>query len=112
MKNKEEKQARKLLKSMGFALSTQKDERHEGVDIIAMKKGKVLLVEVKKASLNNRAWQVDKVSPKQAITCDTIAIVSPFGIEIMTMKDHLKLCKKDGKRYVTDMVNLHKALGA
>lgn len=109
-RNKSESTVRDLLLNNGFSLSEQADERKAGVDIIAMKNGMALLIEVKKASLHNRAWQVDKVSTKQAEVCDTIAIVTPYGVDILPMKDHLKLCKKDGKRYVTEVVKLHKAL--
>ena len=47
--NKAEKQVRSQLKESGFVLDDQRDERSNGVDIVAMKNGKVLLIEVKKA---------------------------------------------------------------
>jgi HJR/Mrr/RecB family endonuclease len=109
-RNKAETEVRDMLKHLGFLLSTQKDERHSGVDVIAMKDGKVFLIEVKKANLHSRAWQVDKVSKKQQVICDTIAIVTPYGIELTPMKDHIKLCAKNGMRYVTEIVALHKGM--
>lgn len=111
-KNKAESQVRKLLKANGWTLSDQQDQTNEGVDIIAMKKGEVLMIEVKKAKLHNRAWQVDKVSKKQKIASNTIAIVTPHGIIVEPMKDHLKLCAKNGMRYVTEHVNLLRVFGS
>ena len=109
-RNKAESRVRKILKDDGFIVSKQKDERHEGVDIMAMKKGEVLLIEVKKANLHNRAWQVDSVSKKQGVVCNTIAIVTPHGVVFQPMKEHLKLCAANGMRYVTDLVGLLKLL--
>jgi Holliday junction resolvase-like predicted endonuclease len=106
MKNKEETQVRKVLKKLGFKLNKQQDERAEGVDIIAMKNGQVLLIEVKKARLHHRAWQVDAVSKKQQKLCNTIAIVTPKAMLIEPMSQHLKLCTKNGMRYVTESVDL------
>ena len=109
-KNKAESFVRKVLRDNGFTLSKQRDQTHEGVDIIAMKKGEVLLVEVKKANLHNRAWQVDAVSKKQQVASNTIAIVTPHGIIFQPMKEHLKLCTKNGMRYVTELVNILKLI--
>jgi Holliday junction resolvase-like predicted endonuclease len=105
-RNKAENKVREILLNQGFDLSEQKDERHSGVDIVAMKYGKVFLIEVKKANYHNRAWQVDSVSRKQREVCDTIAIVTPKGTIIQPMKEHLKLCSKNGMRYITEMVNI------
>lgn len=109
-RNRAESAVRKVLRDNGFIVSKQKDERHEGVDVIAMRKGEVLLIEVKKANFHNRAWQVDSVSKKQGVVCNTIAIVTPHGIVFQPMKEHLKLCTKNGMRYVTDLVRLLKLL--
>lgn len=109
-RNRAESVVRKVLKDNGFTLSKQKDQTHEGVDIVAMKRGEVLLIEVKKANLHNRAWQVDAVSKKQQVTSNTIAIVTPHGIMLQPMREHLKLCAKNGMRYVTDLVGLLKLL--
>jgi Holliday junction resolvase-like predicted endonuclease len=109
-RNRAESAVRKVLKDNGFIVSSQKDERHEGVDVIAMKKGQVLLIEVKKANLHNRAWQVDSVSKKQGVVCNTIAIVTPSGIVFQPMKEHLKLCAANGMRYVTELVGMLKLL--
>lgn len=106
--NKAESKVRKELTRLGFTLNKQKDQTNSGVDIVAMKKGKVLLIEVKEAKLHNRAWQVDAVSKIQQVTCDTIAIVTPHGIIIEPMRDHLKRCTKNGMRYVTEIVGLKK----
>jgi hypothetical protein len=90
-------------------LDKQKNETAAGVDIVAMKDGKVLLIEVKKAKLHNRSWQVDAVSKKQRIVCNAIAIVLPKGmIHICPMSEHLKLCSSSGVRYITEKVNLIK----
>jgi Holliday junction resolvase-like predicted endonuclease len=105
-KNNAETSVRKFLKSQGFTLSNQRDERSGGVDIVAIKDGEVLLVEVKQALFHNRAWQVDSVSKKQRIVCNTIAIVTPSGILIEPMNQHLKLCTKNGMRYITESVHL------
>lgn len=43
-KNRAESKVRKVLKANGFVLSSQKDQTHEGVDIVAMKGGEVLLL--------------------------------------------------------------------
>jgi predicted RecB family endonuclease len=109
-RNRAESKVRKILKDEGFIVSKQKDERHEGVDIMAMKKGEVLLIEVKKANLHNRAWQVDSVSKKQGVVCNTIAIVTPHGVVFQPMKEHLKLCATNGMRYVTELVGMLKLL--
>ena len=109
-RNKAETIVRKALKEKGFTLSKQRDQTHEGVDIIAMKRGEVLLIEVKKANLHNRAWQVDAVSRKQQVTSNTVAIVTPHGIMLQPMKEHLKLCTKNGMRYVTELVNMLKLM--
>jgi predicted RecB family endonuclease len=109
-KNKSESKVRKVLKDNGFTLSKQKEQTHEGVDIVAMKGGEVLLVEVKKATLHNRAWQVDAVSKKQAVVSNTVAIVTPHGVVFQPMKEHLKLCTKNGMRYVTELVNMIKLM--
>ncbi len=109
-RNSAENKVRRVLKDNGFTLSKQKDERHEGVDIVAMKKGQVLLIEVKKATLHNRAWQVDSVSKKQGVVCNTIAIVTPKGVVFQPMKEHLKLCASNGMRYVTELVSMVKLL--
>ena len=108
--NKAETEVRALLKTLGFTLDEQRDERHKGVDIVALKKGEVLLIEVKKARLHSRAWEVDAVSFTQTKACNTIAIVTPYDILFMSMKDHLKLCKKNGTRYVTEEITLGKLL--
>jgi predicted RecB family endonuclease len=109
-KNKSESKVRKALRDNGFTLSKQKEQTHEGVDIVAMKGGEVLLIEVKKATLHNRAWQVDAVSKKQAVVSNTVAIVTPHGIVFQPMKEHLKLCTKNGMRYVTELVNMIKLM--
>jgi len=109
-RNRAESRVRKILKDEGFIVSKQKDERHEGVDIMAMKKGEVLLIEVKKANLHNRAWQVDSVSKKQGVVCNTIAIVTPHGVVFQPMKEHLKLCATNGMRYITELVGMLKLL--
>jgi Holliday junction resolvase-like predicted endonuclease len=106
-KNKAEKLVRQQLTQAGFSLDKQRDERHNGIDIVAMKDGKVLLIEVKKAKRHNRAWQVDPVSEKQKTTCNTIAIVLPDDTVLYEpMSQHIKLCAKNGMRYLTEMVNL------
>lgn len=106
--NRAEKHVRQQLKDSGFVLDEQRDERSNGVDIVAMKNGRVLLIEVKKAKKHNRAWQVDPVSKKQQTTCNTIAIVLPKGVTLLEpMTQHLKLCTKNGMRYVTEVVNLN-----
>jgi HJR/Mrr/RecB family endonuclease len=106
-RNTSESLVRKRLKSKGFQLSTQRDEKTSGVDIIAMKDGKAFLIEVKKAKLHNRAWQVDPVSKKQSVVCDTVAIVLPCKTVVFEpMSQHLKLCSKNGVRYITELVNL------
>jgi HJR/Mrr/RecB family endonuclease len=109
-RNSAENKVRKVLKDNGFTLSKQKDQTHQGVDIVAMKKGQVLLIEVKKANLHNRSWQVDSVSKKQGVVCNTIAIVTPSGIVFQPMKEHLKLCASNGMRYVTELVSMVKLL--
>jgi hypothetical protein len=109
-KNKAESKVRKVLRDNGFTLSKQKEQTHEGVDIVAMKGGEVLLIEVKKATLHNRAWQVDAVSKKQAVVSNTVAIVTPHGVVFQPMKEHLKLCTKNGMRYVTELVNMIKLM--
>lgn len=107
-KNKPETAVRKFLHQQGFQLDQQRDERSNGVDIIAMKNGETLLIEVKNALRHSRAWQVDKVSKAQQITCNTIAIVTPMGIILEPMSQHLRLCSKTGSRYITELVNLMK----
>lgn len=107
-KNYAESRVRKILKEMGFTLSKQRDQTHEGVDIVAMKGGEVLLIEVKKANRHNRAWQVDAVSKKQAVVSNTIAIVTPTHVVFQPMREHLKLCTKNGMRYVTELVRMCK----
>ena len=107
-KNKPETIVRKFLQQQGFQLDQQRDERSNGVDIVAMKDGKTLLIEVKNALRHSRAWQVDKVSKAQQITCNTIAIVTPMGIILEPMSQHLRLCSKAGSRYITELVNLLK----
>ena len=109
-RNRAENKVRKVLLENGFTLSRQRDERNEGVDIVAMKDGQVLLIEVKKANRHNRAWQVDAVSKKQSIVSNTIAIVTPNGVFFQPMKEHLKLCTKNGMRYVTELVNMVKLM--
>lgn len=109
-KNRAETTVRKVLREKGFTLSKQRDEKNEGVDIIAMKEGQVLLIEVKKATRHNRAWQIDPVSKKQAIVSNTIAIVTPQGIVLQPMKEHLKLCANNGTRYITELVNMLKIM--
>lgn len=109
--NRAESMVRVELRKLGFTLDTQKDEKANGVDIIAMKNGRVLLIEVKKAKHHNRAWQIDPVSKKQQVVCNTIAIVYPKGQVILyPMSQHLKLCAKNGVRYVTENVNLVRLL--
>lgn len=109
-KNKAESAVRKLLKALGFIVNKQKDQTYEGVDIVAMKNGEVILIEVKKAYQHNRAWQVDAVSKKQKIVSNIVAIVTPNGVIFQPMKEHLKLCTKNGMRYVTETVNMLKLL--
>lgn len=109
-KNWAETKVRKVLRENGFTLSKQRDQTHEGVDIVAMKQGEVLLIEVKKAKLHNRAWQVDAVSKKQSIVSNTVAIVTPTSVVFQPMKEHLKLCTKNGMRYVTELVGMCKLL--
>jgi Holliday junction resolvase-like predicted endonuclease len=105
--NREEKIVRRMLISQGFLLDEQRDEKHNGIDIVAMKNGKVLLIEVKKAKRHNRAWQVDSISKKQQTTCNTIAIVFPKElVTLEPMSQHLKLCAKNGLRYITENANL------
>lgn len=105
-KNKSETIVRKFLQQQGFQLDQQRDERSNGVDIVAMKDGETLLIEVKPALRHSRAWQVDKVSKVQQLTCNTIAIVTPMVIILEPMSQHLRLCSKAGSRYITELVNL------
>jgi predicted RecB family endonuclease len=109
-RNSAENKVRKILKESGFDLNKQKDQTHQGVDIVAMKGGEVLLIEVKKATRHNRAWQVDAVSKKQAIVSDIIAIVTPTHVVFQPMKEHLKLCSPNGMRYVTELVGMCKIM--
>jgi Holliday junction resolvase-like predicted endonuclease len=110
-RNKAENIVRNVLKLRGFSLDEQRDERHNGIDIVAMKDGKALLIEVKKAKRHNRAWQIDPVSRKQQVTCNTIAIVLPNDdVVFEPMSQHVKLCAKNGLRYLTELVNLASVL--
>lgn len=110
-KNKPESEVRKFLRNNGFTLDNQKSETSQGIDIVAMKNGKVLLIEVKKAKLHNRSWQVDAVSKKQRTVCNTIIIVLPRKqLCIQPMTEHLKLCASNGIRYMTELVNLSKLI--
>ena len=110
-RNKAENVVRNILKLKGFALDEQRDERHNGIDIVALKDGKALLIEVKKAKRHNRAWQIDPVSLKQQVTCNTIAIVMPNKqVLFEPMSQHIKLCSKNGLRYLTELINLNSIL--
>lgn len=93
------------LEELGFIVSNPKDASANGHDLVAIKNGCGITVEVKAAFYSARMWKVSRVSK---ITSDLVAIVFPSGkIHINSMQDHLKTCSKTGARALTCLGNVY-----
>ena len=93
----------KTLKKMGYKTTVARKDTSNGVDIFAIKKDRVLSVEIKTANNPRKELNVLRVRKveKNRLNDDLIAIVLPNGyVLIEPMRDHLKSCNKHGDRYL------------
>ena len=95
------KSVKKLLRKMSFKPLAQSFGTKNGVDIWALKNGRVYSVEVKKVkSQRGNNFSVRAVE-KNRTNDDFIAIVMPSGYVLFEpMKDHLKSCSAKGTRNI------------
>ena len=96
------KLVKSLLKKMSFKPLAQSNGTKNGVDIWALKNGRVYSIEVKKAKpMKGNNFQIRAIEQNRKKD-DFIAVVLPSGyVFIESMKDHLKCCSPKGTR------NLH-----
>lgn len=97
----------KLLKEKGFVISAVSKPTSNGIDIVAIKSNKHLLIEVKTAINSSGSWKIKKVHPHS----DYIAIVFPndfIYFESVEMWD--KLSDLAGNQSITAMVNFFNLL--
>ena len=91
----------------GFTVSEVSNPSANGIDIVAIKNGKNLLVEVKSVIRSSRSWNVKKIHPK----CDYVAIVMPSGhLHFESAFDWRKLTDKNGARSISRLVNFYNVL--
>lgn len=93
----------KTLKRMGYKTTQPRKSTANGVDIFAIKKDRVLSVEIKSAKPASKGVNVLRVRKveKNRINDDLIAIVLPSGyVLVEPMRDHLKSCNKNGDRFL------------
>lgn len=110
MKNKSEKLVRDYLIKNGFIVSDLLEESANGVDLVAIKNGKTLLIEVKSAIYGSKSVTIKPVL-KSGKLCNTIAMVFKNNtIIIQPMSEHLKLCSKSGSRGVTELAKLREMI--
>lgn len=99
------------LKRRGFLVTKpRKSASENGIDVVAIKDGVALLVEVKSVLFSKKAVKIKPVQ-KAGKQCDVIAIVYDKTVIYQPMSDHLKLCtSKCGTRGVTELIRLNKIL--
>lgn len=95
------------LKSKGFVISEVNKPTSNGLDVVAIKNGKSLLIEVKSAIYSSRCWKIKKVHPK----ADYVAIVLPSDEIYFESADMWsRLSDSIGNQTVTQIVNLYNLL--
>lgn len=86
------------LRKMGFHCTQERNKNANGTDLFAIKDNYVLSVEIKKASKVKNVYRTRRVT---RLNDDLIAIVFPFDyVLIEPMRDHLKVCNKQGDRFL------------
>jgi hypothetical protein len=98
---------REYLQNKGWTVSNHHINQN-GFDLLAVRDGKFIVIEVKEALLvNDKYWRVRTITEK-AKQSDIIAIVMPNKyIHFDSMTHHLNCINSDGDRYITDMVNMY-----
>ena len=107
--NKAEKQVYDDLCSRGFVVSRQHAGSANGVDLVAMKEGSAVSIEVKSVVIGARAKTVRPVL-SSGRKCNWIAIVLGSDIIYQPMSEHLKLCSQSGSRGVTELIKLRQMI--
>lgn len=99
------KTCKTFFESLGFIVSDVQNASRNGHDLIAIKGGRGITIEVKATYFSSRAWLVSKVCKTQS---DYVAIVFPSGhIHIDSMEIHLSQCTKDGNRGITHLGKIY-----
>lgn len=98
---------REWLEQHGFVVAEVKNVSANGIDILAIKNGKGISVEVKTVIEGSRGSRVKKPHPKS----DFVAVVMPSGfIYVETTTDWMKNTAKDGTRSITRLVEFYSLL--
>lgn len=95
-------------RSLGFQIhGLDKKPTANGVDLVATSNSECYTIEVKRATINGvTGFSVNEVSPPRKQD-DFIAVVLSNGaVLIFDMEEHLKLCRKDGRRSITKLARL------
>lgn len=96
-----------LLKAKGFIISEVNKPTSNGIDVVAIKNSKHLLIEVKTAIYSSRSWKIKKVHPK----ADYVAIVFPNDfIYFESVEMWNQLSDSSGNQTLTAMVNFFNLL--
>jgi len=100
---------RSWLEENGFVVAEVKGVTANGIDILAIKNGTGISVEVKTVIRSRGVNRVTKPHPKS----DYVAVVMPSGyIHVEPTADWLRSCQKDGSRSIGKLVNFCELLRA
>lgn len=93
-----------ILQKNGWLCFDINKDTTNGPDLTIARNGKSYRVEIKKACKSTRSWVTTPVG-KSGKTCDLIIIILPGSkLIIQPMREHLKLCCKNGSRFITNLV--------
>lgn len=94
----------KTLKKRGWQCFDLNKDNANGPDITIARDGKSYRVEIKKACKSTRSYKTTPVG-KSGRICDLVIIILPNDkILIQPMSEHLRLCSRDGSRFITELV--------
>lgn len=96
-----------ILKSKGWLVFDINKDTSNGPDLTIARNGKSFRVEIKKACKSTRSWKTTPVG-KSGKACDLVIIILPNNeLIIQPMIEHLKLCSKNGVRFITELVEVN-----
>lgn len=96
-----------ILMKRGWLCFDINEDNANGPDLTIAKNGKSYRVEIKLACKSTRSFRTTPVG-KSGKNCDLVIIILPNKeIIIQPMLEHLKLCSKDGGRFITQLVEVN-----
>jgi hypothetical protein len=91
-------QAANFLIEKGYVIADRNHPFANGVDFTAIKNNRTYSVEVKPVRVSCGAWKVDPIGKARRADALVALVFKSGHVQIESMKDHLKLCAKDGSR--------------